>query len=124
MLKAIGQKVAEARKAHSWNQPELSRQSGVPLSTVFTAENGVHNLSILTLFRLAQALKIDMRALLPGPDLVDEASDPDVVMLKSIEKTLEVTLKDMGQTTLVLQQVRQLLFRKTKPAHLKGASDG
>lgn len=119
LQKAVGDRVLQARKARGWNQTQLAREADCPLSTVFTVENGVHNLSLNTLLRLATALKLDMRALLPGPDLDESFVETTSASLKAIEEALESSLKNMGQTTLLLQQVRKLQSDLLKPAHLR-----
>ncbi|UZO94727.1 Transcriptional regulator, Cro/CI family (plasmid) [Roseomonas mucosa] len=119
LQKAVGEKVLQARKAAGWSQSQLAREADCPLSTVFTVENGVHNLSLNTLLRLSTALKLDMRALLPGPELEESFVATTSASLKAIEEALESSLKNMGHTTLLLQQVRKLQSDLLKPAHLR-----
>ncbi|MCG7351422.1 MULTISPECIES: helix-turn-helix domain-containing protein [Roseomonas] len=119
LLITVGQRLVEVRKKRGWSQTQLAKLADCPTSSVFAAETGVHNISLLTLKRLADALDVDMRSLLPGPELLLSPHDTSVASLKIIESALESITTDMGRSAVMLQQLRQLLAEVMKPSHLK-----
>ena len=65
-LDRVGRKIVDARKVRGITQAALARALFVPPSVIFWAENGLHNTSLITLAKIAAALEVDMRELLPG----------------------------------------------------------
>src|SRR4051794_8676689 len=113
MLVAVGTKISKARRKLGLSQAQLAEMSGTQVSTVFSAENGAQNLSLKTLQKLAEALKVDMRDLLPGGPLSSSVTAP---MLKTIAESLSTTLKELGRGTLLLQQLHDLVKELNDPS--------
>ena len=66
LLDRVGRKIVEVRKARGMSQTMLARTAAVPTHVVFSAENGLHNTSLVTLAKIADALEVDLRDLMPG----------------------------------------------------------
>jgi uncharacterized protein Yka (UPF0111/DUF47 family) len=75
---------------------------------VFSVENGQHNTSIGTLEKIADALKQDMRDLLPGTTL-PPATDEGDALLQLVESALQTTLGEMNRTTAMVQHVLKMV---------------
>ena len=114
MLAAIGSKVVEIRKSMDMSQTQLARAAGVPTSTVFSVENGQHNTSLSTLQKVADALKLEVRDLMPGTTL-PQATDQGVAMLKLVESALQTTLGEANRLTAMLQQVLKMVSDMKQP---------
>ena len=113
MLVAVGSKIGQARRKLGLSQMQLAETSGTQVSTVFSAENGAQNLSLKTLQKLADALKVDMRELLPDGPLSNSANAP---MLRMVAESLSTTLKELGRGTLLLQQLHDLVTELEDPS--------
>jgi len=118
MLAAIGKKVVETRKAMDWSQTQLARAADVPTSTVFSVENGQHNTSLTTLQKIADALKLEVRDLLPGITL-PQATDQGIAMLKLVESALQATLGETNRLAAMLQQVLKMVSDMKHPEDSK-----
>lgn len=66
-LVEFGKRLAECRKAKGWSQERLSLESGVARSYLGGVERGHRNLSLLAVFRLAEAMELPPAALLEPP---------------------------------------------------------
>ena len=66
LLDKVGRKIVEVREARGMSQTMLARTASVPTHLVFSAENGLHNTSLVTLAKIAEALEVDLRDLMPG----------------------------------------------------------
>lgn len=114
MLSAIGRKVVEIRRSMDMSQTQLARASDVPTSTVFSVENGQHNTSLSTLQKIADALKLDMRDLMPGTNS-PPVSDQGIAMLKLVESSLHTTLGEMNRTTTMLEHILKMVSDMQQP---------
>lgn len=103
MLAAIGIRVIEIRKSMNMSQTQLARASDVPTSTVFSVENGQHNTSLSTLQKIADALKLDMRDLMPGTS-APPATGQGIAMLKLVESSLQTTLNELNRSKAMFEQ--------------------
>lgn len=64
LIKALGKRIKELRKEKGLSQEDLSNEAEVPLSQIGRLERGEINPTISTLFVLANALEIELKALL------------------------------------------------------------
>lgn len=62
----VGRIIAEIRKAKGWTLAEMSRHTGVSISTLSKIENGQNEPAFSVLTRLAQTLDVDFVDLLGG----------------------------------------------------------
>jgi len=70
LLQQVGTRVRQAREARGESRAALAARSGVSLRFLAELESGGANISLLRLHEVAQALDLDLRALLggvPGP---------------------------------------------------------
>ena len=118
MLAAIGQKVVEIRKSRHLSQTQLARAADVPTSTVFSVENGQHNTSLTTLQKIADALKLEVRDLMPGT-ILPQATDQGIAMLKLVESALQTTLGETNRLAAMLQQVLKMVSDMKHPEDAK-----
>jgi len=65
LLDRVGREIAKVRKARGMTQAMLARTASVPTFVVFSAENGRHNTSLVTLAKIADALEVNLRDLMP-----------------------------------------------------------
>lgn len=64
LLEAFGQRLRQLRRAQRLTQTALSRKSGLNQGYISDLERGKRNVSLRNLYRLAQALKTELRDLL------------------------------------------------------------
>jgi transcriptional regulator with XRE-family HTH domain len=60
----VGKRLRELRESKGWGLRELARRAGVNPSTVSTAENGQHSLSLANAKKIADALGVRVGDLL------------------------------------------------------------
>ena len=61
----VGRKIRELREAKDWSQEELAFKAGLHRNYVGGIERGERNVAILNIARLARALGVRPRELLP-----------------------------------------------------------
>jgi transcriptional regulator with XRE-family HTH domain len=59
-LKALGKKIATARKACAMTQEDLAGAAEMDRSYISEVENGHKNISVLALIKIAKALRCDV----------------------------------------------------------------
>lgn len=64
MRKLVGDNCARIRKARGWTQEELAERSGLSQQYLSGLERGRRNPTIVTIYELAQALKVSHLELL------------------------------------------------------------
>lgn len=63
VVKAVGAKIRELRLHKNLSQEDLANEADIPLSQIGRIERGETNPTISTLYVIAQALNVDLRAL-------------------------------------------------------------
>jgi transcriptional regulator with XRE-family HTH domain len=63
LLKAVGRRVRTLRKRQKWSQETFADEAGIDRSYASGIERGVRNVSVLTLFKIARALKMPITSL-------------------------------------------------------------
>jgi transcriptional regulator with XRE-family HTH domain len=63
---SVGRRVAEIREELGWTQQECAEQLGMPLKNLQRIESGA-NLTLATLVRIANGLRVQVRALFEEP---------------------------------------------------------
>lgn len=79
LMDRVGRKIVGLRKARSMSQTALARASSVPTSVIFSAENGLHNTSLITLAKIAAALGVELRDLMPDSSMPASAAENRLV---------------------------------------------
>lgn len=64
ILKEIGNNIVTIRKRQGLTQEDLAGLADMDRSYLSEIENGHKNLSVLSLFRIAEALKVDVQKIL------------------------------------------------------------
>ncbi|MNR62684.1 anaerobic benzoate catabolism transcriptional regulator [compost metagenome] len=62
-IKSVGEKLRETRLSKKLSQENLSLESDVPRNVIGRIERGEVKASIVTLFRICNALKVDIKEL-------------------------------------------------------------
>ncbi|HIW75785.1 helix-turn-helix domain-containing protein [Gordonibacter sp.] len=70
----LGQRIVETRKAQNISQKQLALMSNINQGYLSEVENGISNISINKLFRIADALGISPSYLFTEPEI--EVGDP------------------------------------------------
>jgi transcriptional regulator with XRE-family HTH domain len=65
-LKSLGAKVRKARFENDFSQEELADRAGLDRTYITGIEKGDRNISVLTLRKIAEALKIDVTKFFNG----------------------------------------------------------
>lgn len=89
----LSKNIIAARERQGMKLSHLAKIAGLPLSTIFAAESGVHNLSLVTLLKIATALNVDAGSLLPTMD-AEQTSSGTAAISKIVEGCLETVLLD------------------------------
>lgn len=64
LLFKIGQSVRYLRLKKNLSQEELAWQAGLNLNSISTLERGINNIKIKTLYKIAQALNVNVNEIL------------------------------------------------------------
>lgn len=102
-LAGLSRNIVTARQSKGLKLTHLAKVAGLPLSTVFAAESGLHNLSLVTLLKIATALNVDAGSLLPTRDGLQSASSATAVS-KIVEGCLETVLLDQRAAASRIEQ--------------------
>ena len=63
--KQLGQRLQQARRGKGWTQEDLAHHAGLDFSYVNQLENGKRNPSLETLYKIATALGVPLKDLIP-----------------------------------------------------------
>jgi len=107
LVHAVGQRVARARRERGWTQERLSEAVDIQAVTLSRLENGDRALSLSTLGRIADALKVSLG------DLVDGSRSLPAPKQSPQEAEL---LRLYGQLTKSRRQLLLRLARELAPA--------
>ena len=67
MVRAVGRRIAELRRAKHWTQEQFAAEAEVLIGYVRRVEGGYENLSLESLEKLADLLDVDVVELLKPP---------------------------------------------------------
>jgi transcriptional regulator with XRE-family HTH domain len=76
-LRLVGRRVRATREAGGLTQSRLEREAGLTPASIAALERGEQDFEVYHLFRVAGALGVDMRELLPSDEEVAEESHSD-----------------------------------------------
>ncbi|MGD0552700.1 MAG: helix-turn-helix transcriptional regulator [Sedimentisphaerales bacterium] len=65
-LKCLGKTIRDARNACGWTQEEFAYRCALDRSYIGGVERGERNISILTLCKIAKALRLNVHSLVKG----------------------------------------------------------
>jgi transcriptional regulator with XRE-family HTH domain len=75
ILHQFGRRIRALRTARGWSQERLAEESGLHRNYIGGVERGERNVSLRNIFRLAEALKVDVRGLF-GAERRSRAGQP------------------------------------------------
>lgn len=101
----LGQRIAAARKAKQWKQKELAAAVHVEPVTVSRWETGAHTPDVIMLGRIAAALDVTIRDLLPDAPL----QPSEIAELRDEVRELRAAFVE------VVQRVDRLLAEQSRP---------
>lgn len=108
LLEYVGKKVYDLRRAERLTQQRLAKRSGLSLNTIVKIENAKNkNISIVTLSKIAKALKKDIAQFFPNyndfgdnvysksiyNDILYELKNTEIYFLKFIRRIIRDTKK-------------------------------
>lgn len=108
LLEEVGKKVYDLRRAERLTQQRLAKRSGLSLNTIVKIENAKNkNISIVTLSKIAKALKKDIAQFFPNyndfgdnvysksiyNDILYELKNTEIYFLKFIRRIIRDTKK-------------------------------
>lgn len=64
VLKGIGERIREIRKAKGLSQLDLEVECGINRTEISRIENGTKNIEVITLIKLADAMQVSLKSLL------------------------------------------------------------
>ena len=111
-IKAVGERIRQSRTRAGLTQAELATNAGVKQPWMVAVEGGSQNLTLGTLYRIATALNVSPRSLLPEMT-GDAPSDETVVRLLT---ALGDSDSALGTVREEMQQLRQQLASWLPPA--------
>jgi transcriptional regulator with XRE-family HTH domain len=62
----LGQRIQEARRVKGWTQEDLAHHANLDFSYINQLENGKRNPSLATIHKIAIALEVSVKDLIPG----------------------------------------------------------
>ncbi len=62
----LGQRIQARRRGKGWTQEDLAHHAGLDFSYLNQLENGKRNPSLATLYKIATALGVTLKDLIPG----------------------------------------------------------
>jgi transcriptional regulator with XRE-family HTH domain len=76
-LRLVGRRVRVTRESGGLSQSRLERDAGLRPATIAGLERGEQDLDVYDLYRVAGALGVDLRALLPSDEEMVQEVRPD-----------------------------------------------
>ena len=90
IVKIVAQRLQEARKRAGLTQIELGEKAGLKQSYIFELEYGNTNITLRTLEKMAKALDVDVRDLLPGSALAPPSATDIQNILEHLDQLVNV----------------------------------
>ncbi len=114
MLAFVSARIQEARQQQHLSLSKLARAASLPISTIFSAESGNNNISLGTLLKIAEALNLQVRDLLPGKD-EPKTDGEGASVSKIVEGCLETVLVDHQNTAKRIEQTLTYIASLRQP---------
>ena len=111
MAQIVGKRVREFRRTQALSQREMARRLNVPRTYLSKVENCKVLPTVGTLYRLADALGVQVHHLLLSRDAVESSQDPFLVEIAPMIQSLT-----MEQKAVILRAARDLALRSEHAA--------
>lgn len=107
-LAAMGERIKQARLKANLTQKELAEKIDGSPSWVYLVEDGQQNAQVLSLRKVAAALGISIKSLLPD----DTASNEEYSSSKEVEETVETLINDLTRSVGLLHKLNTLRSKR------------
>jgi len=114
LLKAFGRKVREARERAGLNRAQLGDLTGLAPSYLFEIENEGANVTLKTLSKLAESLKLGPRDLLPESERDAVTGSAVAELIAALDRAADVLSQRQSQEA-------ELIARLDRLAHFRAA---
>jgi len=115
---ALSRNITAARNRQNMTLTKLAIGAGLPVSTVFAAESGTHNISLATLLRIASSLNVEAGTLLPTKN-DEQIESGGSAISKIVEGCLEAVLSDQRATSSRIEQTLKYINSLQPPLRPK-----
>ncbi len=90
IVRFVARRLQEARMSAGLTQVQLGEKAGLKQSYIFELEYGTTNITVRTLEKMAKALDLDMRGLLPGSPLAPPSASDIQNVLQRLDLLVNV----------------------------------
>ena len=113
LLKAFGRKVREARERAGLTRAQLGDATGLAPSYLFEIENEGANVTLKTLAKLAQSLKLGPRDLLPESEQDALTGSAVAELIAALDRASDVLSQRQSQEAELISRLDRLTHFRT-----------
>ncbi len=113
LLKAFGRKVREARERASLTRAQLGDATGLAPSYLFEIENEGANVTLKTLAKLAESLKLGPRDLLPESEQDALTGSAVAELIAALDRAADVLSQRQSQEAELISRLDRLTHFRT-----------
>jgi transcriptional regulator with XRE-family HTH domain len=113
LLKAFGRKVREARERAGLTRAQLGDATGLAPSYLFEIENEGANVTLKTLAKLAESLKLGPRDLLPESEQDALTGSAVAELIAALDRASEVLSQRQSQEAELISRLDRLTHFRT-----------
>ena len=113
LLKAFGRKVREARERAGLTRAQLGDATGLAPSYLFEIENEGANVTLKTLAKLAQSLKLGPRDLLPESEQDALTGSAVAELIAALDRAADVLSQRQSQEAELISRLDRLTHFRT-----------
>jgi transcriptional regulator with XRE-family HTH domain len=120
LLKAFGRKVREARERAGLTRAQLGDATGLAPSYLFEIENEGANVTLKTLAKLAESLKLGPRDLLPESEQDALTGSAVAELIAALDRAADVLSQRQSQEAELISRLDRLTHFRTTLERLAG----
>ena len=113
LLKAFGRKVREARERAGLTRAQLGDATGLAPSYLFEIENEGANVTLKTLAKLAESLKLGPRDLLPESEQDALTGSAVAELIAALDRAVDVLSQRQSQEAELISRLDRLTHFRT-----------
>ena len=113
LLKAFGRKVREARERAGLTRAQLGDATGLAPSYLFEIENEGANVTLKTLAKLAESLKLGPRGLLPESEQDALTGSAVAELIAALDRAADVLSQRQSQEAELISRLDRLTHFRT-----------
>src|SRR6516165_2090111 len=118
LLKAFGRKVREARERAGLNRAQLGDLTGLAPSYLFEIENEGANVTLKTLAKLAESLKLGPRDLLPESEQGALTGSAVAELIAALDRAADILSQHQSQESELISRLDRLTQLRAALARL------